>query len=112
MLTSAGMVNPPTDSECEVLSRRDDGRYQKFVLQDGKLVGIVLVRDIERAGILFGLMRDRVDVSGFKGSLLTDEFGLLSLPEELWRERLELSDLSRLTRITIPEIIEDGMDEG
>ena len=111
-IASAGMVNPPNDSQYEVISRRDDGRYQKFVLQDDKLVGMVLVRDIERAGILYGLMRDRVNMSGIKDSLLTDEFGLISLPEKILQNRLELPDLGRLHVFHEPEIYEDVMDEG
>ncbi len=111
-IASAGMVNPMRDIECEVLSQRDDGRYQKFVLQNGKLVGMVLVRDIEKAGIYFGLLRDGVDVSDFKDSLLSEEFGIISLPEEVLRSRLELPDLSKLSSITVPEEIEDVSDEG
>lgn len=111
-IASAGMVNPMRDIECEVLSQRDDGRYQKFVLQNGKLVGIVLVRDIEKAGIYFGLMRDGVDVSNFKDSLLSEEFGIISLPEDVLRKRLELLDLSKLSSVMVREEIEVVVDEG
>lgn len=111
-IVSAGMVNPMRDIECEVLSQRDDGRYQKFVLQNGKLVGMVLVRDIEKAGIYFGLMRDGVDVSDFKDSLLSEEFGIISLPENILRKRLDLPDLSKLSAVTVREEIEVVVDEG
>jgi NAD(P)H-nitrite reductase large subunit len=86
-ITSAGLVNPP-DSNCEVLTRDEDGLYQKLMLSDGQIIGMVFVKDIEKSGMVFGLMRDRVDVSAFKQALLTDEFGLAYMPRELWQERL------------------------
>lgn len=104
-ITSAGMVNPLSDSgEYEILSRRDEGRYQKFVLREGKLVGMVMVRDIERAGIYYGLMRDGVNIGDCTESLLSDEFGLISLPEDLLRKRLELPDLGRLHLLDEPGV--------
>ncbi|MBM3132298.1 MAG: NAD(P)/FAD-dependent oxidoreductase [Chloroflexi bacterium] len=109
-VASAGLVN--AGDGCEVLSHRTDGRYQKFVLQNGKLVGMVLVKDVEPAGILFGLMRDRVDVSGFRDSLVSDAFGLISLPEDILRKRLELPDLGRLHVFHEPEAYADAVDEG
>ncbi len=103
-IASAGIVNPPGNGEgYEVLSRRDEDRYQKFVIRDGRLVGMVLVRDMERSGIMFGLMRDGVDIGSCKESLLSDQFGLISLPEEVLRKRLELPDLGRLHLLDEPE---------
>jgi hypothetical protein len=49
---------------------------------------MVFVRDIEKSGMIFGLMRDRADVGSFKQALLADDFGLAYLPRELWQERL------------------------
>jgi hypothetical protein len=49
---------------------------------------MIFVGDIEKSGIVFGLMRDKVKVGGFKQMLLADDFGLAFLPEALWRERL------------------------
>ncbi len=86
-ITSAGLVNPP-DSNCEVITRDKDGIYQKVMLNDGKIIGMVFVKDIDKSGLVFGLMRDRVDVSSFKQSLLADDFGLAYMPRELWQERL------------------------
>ena len=36
--------------------------YRKFVIQDGRLVGMIMVGDIEGAGILSGLIRKRAKV--------------------------------------------------
>jgi len=88
-IATAGMVNPPDEDDCEVISFQNDMSYQKLILRKDRLAGMVFVREIEKSGILFGLMRDQVDVGSFKQSLLTDGFGLVSLPREKWQERLE-----------------------
>lgn len=87
-VTTAGIVNPPEVNDYEVITRHQDGAYQKVMLSDGCIVGMVFVKDIEKSGMIFGLMRDKVDVSDFKQQLLSDDFGLAYLPQELWRERL------------------------
>jgi NAD(P)H-nitrite reductase large subunit len=87
-ITTAGIVNPPDSSSYEVIARHEDNIYQKVMLNDGLIMGMVFVKDIEKSGMIFSLMRERVDVSSFKQALLADDFGLAYLPEELWRERL------------------------
>ncbi len=111
-IASAGMVNPTEDSNCEVIARRDGGRYQKFVVQNDRMVGMVLVRDIEKSGIYYGLMRYGVRVNEFKDSLLGDEFGLINLPEDVLRKRLELPDLGRLHVFDEVENIKEPITEG
>ena len=87
-IVTAGVVIPQNDSNCEVISRRDNGVYQKIVLTGDLVTGMVFVRDIEKSGMIFGLMRDRVNVSSFKQQLLSDDFGLVYFPKELRQERL------------------------
>jgi NAD(P)H-nitrite reductase large subunit len=87
-IVSAGMVEPP-DKSCEVLVKKGDHSYKKVILKDGLVIGMVFAGDIEKSGIVFSLMKDRVNVAGFKQVLVADDFGLISLPEEIWRERLE-----------------------
>ncbi len=86
-ITSAGMPTAPDDSY-EVISRQEDGTYQKIMLKDDFIVGMIFVGNIEKSGIFFGLMRDKVNVGGFKQMLLTDDFGLAFLPRALWQEAL------------------------
>jgi hypothetical protein len=50
---------------------------------------MIFVGNIEKSGIIFGLMRDRVNVESFKQSLLADNFGLAFLPRSSWQEQLE-----------------------
>jgi hypothetical protein len=35
-------------------------------------------------------MKDRIDVSDFKEALVSSDFGLSSMPEELWKPKLAL----------------------
>jgi NAD(P)H-nitrite reductase large subunit len=88
-LTSAGMPTAPNDDGYEVISRQESNTYQKVILKDNLIVGMISVGNIEKSGIIFGLMRDRVNVESFKQSLLADNFGLAFLPRALWQERLE-----------------------
>jgi NAD(P)H-nitrite reductase large subunit len=88
-IAAAGMTAPPDEKGYEVLSRQTDSSYRRVVLKDERVVGMVFVRDIGKSGIVFSLMKDRVNVGSFKQAILTDDFGLASLPEEVWRPRLE-----------------------
>jgi len=87
-IVSAGMVDPP-DNSYQVLTKRRNHTYKKVILKDGLVLGLVFAGDIEKSGIIFSLMKDRVNVEGFKQALVADDFGLISLPEEIWRPRLE-----------------------
>lgn len=80
---SVGRVEPD-DEGCEVLKDLDAGarEYRKIVLKDNRIVGAIFVGRIDRAGIVTGLVREKVDVSSFKELLLTEAFGLISLPAE------------------------------
>ncbi len=88
-VASAGIVNPPDDSY-EVLSEKYDTNYRKVILKGGLVVGMVFAGNIEKSGIVFSLMKDRVNADGFKQVLLARDFGLASLPEEIWRPQLEV----------------------
>ena len=67
---------------------RKNRLYKKLVLKGGLVVGMVIVGAIERAGIVLGLMRDKIDVSSFQDTLLAPDFGWASLPAALRREKL------------------------
>ncbi len=87
-IVTAGMVNPP-DNSYEVLHQKSDHAYHKVVLKDGLVVGMVFAGDIEKSGIIFSLMKEGIKASDFKHTLIADDFGLVSLPEEIWRPRLQ-----------------------
>jgi nitrite reductase (NADH) large subunit len=86
-VVSIGITNPKEESAYEVLVKHDPDRnlYKKIVLKDNVIVGIILVNDIERAGTLFLLMKNRVNVKKFKHGIVSDDFGLAMLPAPLRR---------------------------
>ena len=88
-VTSAGMVVPPDDSY-EIFESHLDHAYKKVVVKDGVIVGMVFSGDIEKSGIIYNLMKDKVNVEDIKPTLVTEDFGLISLPEEIWRSKLEM----------------------
>jgi len=61
-ITSAGIPTVPNNDGCEVISRQESNTYQKVILRDNFIVGMIFVENIEKSGIIFGLMRDKVNV--------------------------------------------------
>jgi NAD(P)H-nitrite reductase large subunit len=88
-IVSVGLANPKEDGTHEVLVKHEPAgdRYKKIVLKDNVIVGTTFVNDIERAGILFYLMKNKVNVRKFKHELVSDDFGLATLPPSL-RKRM------------------------
>ena len=52
---------------------------------------MVFINDIDKAGMLFGLMREEINVKDFADKLFDEEFGLAYLPDELRWQRLGIS---------------------
>ena len=85
-ISSAGLVSAPDDNRYETFIINSP--YQKLILKDNLVKGMIFVKDIEKSGIIFGLMRDGVNVKDFKQSLLAVDFGLIDLPRDLRQERM------------------------
>ena len=75
-------AQPPGDAEVLASERAEPPAYRKVVLKGRRIIGAMLVGDIDRAGIFTGLIRSGTDVSSVKDLLLTEQFGVLSLPAE------------------------------
>ncbi len=90
-LVSAGLVHVPAADGYAVHTRQEPerGLYRKIILRENKLVGLIYVGKIDRSGIAFGLLREGADVADFAEQLLADDFGLISLPYQMRRARLE-----------------------
>jgi len=87
-IISIGIANPKDDEAYESLVKHEPARnvYRKIMLKDNAIVGITLVNAIENAGVLFHLMKNRVNVKKFKQELLSDDFCLATLPRSLRRK--------------------------
>jgi NAD(P)H-nitrite reductase large subunit len=87
-IVSIGMANPKPDPTLEIIVMFDEKKnvYKKLVLKDNVIVGMTFIGEIERAGILFHLMKNKINVKQFKTALLLDDFGLAALPLSLRKE--------------------------
>jgi NAD(P)H-nitrite reductase large subunit len=106
-IVSAGIVIPLDDSY-EVMRERQDHIYRKVILKDGLIVGLVFAGDIEKSGIIYNLMKDRVNAEAFKQVLVADDFGLASLPEEIWRPQLTIPPSLLASAVTFVEQPEEA----
>lgn len=89
-IISAGYTNAPDDSYTEeVVYNEKKELYKKIITKSWQLCGFIFVKDIDRAGILTGLIKDKTDISQFKKDLLKDSFGLLNIPTEIIEQKLE-----------------------
>lgn len=72
---SMGMVKPGEDSY-EIIKAADPAglTYQRFVLKDNKLVGMVLIGDVKRANALSSLIRRGIDTAPFRNRLTDTDF--------------------------------------
>jgi NAD(P)H-nitrite reductase large subunit len=98
-IVSAGIV-ATLDNSYEVISQKNDHVYRKVVLKDGLIVGLVFSGDIEKSGIIYNLMKDKINVEDFKQVLVADDFGLASLPEKIWRPRLAIPNSLLASSVT------------
>jgi len=81
-LMTAGLVNPPQDQEgYRVLAESDPrrGTYRRLVLRDGRLVGMVLLGEIEQGGVLLSLIQRGLPLAVEPEHLLEPSFNFASL---------------------------------
>jgi nitrite reductase (NADH) large subunit len=80
-VTSLGAYNAAEDEVDHIVRYTDleRGLYRKFVLQDDRVVGAILLNDPPRAGLARQLIDREVDVSEHRDRLVHDDFDLKSL---------------------------------
>lgn len=69
-------------TETITLRSKTENTYKKIFIRDNRIKGAIFLGEIERAGILSGLMLDKVDVSPFKEELLKEDFGYIYVPKQ------------------------------
>jgi len=89
-MITAGLQAETDSDGIEVLVRvcREKRAYRKVILRDNRVVGFILLNNIDRAGILTGLLKEQVDVGSFKDKLLMEDFGHVYFPKTVRREKL------------------------
>ena len=78
---TGGWVDPPASAGYEIVSRIDHHRntYRKLVLDGNRLVGAVMVNDIEQGGLLISLIQSQTPLRVPGTSLLTPGFNYRKL---------------------------------
>jgi nitrite reductase (NADH) large subunit len=86
---SMGISNPPDEGYVvRAVYEPKKNLYRKIVLKGHRLVGAVLVGQIQRAGVLSGLMTGRTNVESFEDELLNGEFGFAGMPPDVRKKIL------------------------
>ena len=91
---SVGLTDPQEEG-FEVLQKGDlkNSIYKKLVFKEDVLVGAILVGKIDRAGIYTGLIKDQIVTTAFKDDLLSDDFGIISLPRDYRKHMVSETDV-------------------
>ena len=84
-IISFGITNPKEKEQYEILVECDQEKkiYKKILLKNNVIVGLTFVNDIKKTGVFFHLLKNAVNVKKFKSNLLSENFGLATLPSSL-----------------------------
>lgn len=63
--------------------------YRKLVLKDDVVQGFVACGEIDRAGIITQLIKEKSKVTGFKKKLVEEPFGLIAFPKDVRKKLLK-----------------------
>ncbi|MCE5198030.1 MAG: FAD-dependent oxidoreductase [Armatimonadota bacterium] len=88
---SAGFATQEEGDGFKVFKKLDGTNYRKIVTRESKLVGMLISGDVERAGLMTGMMRAGVSVEGMEQDLLDGKLGLICLPKDVLEERIHSS---------------------
>ena len=64
------------------------GTMKRFFVKDDLLVGMILVGEVDRAGIYTYLLSEKIPLSSLTKALTDPDFGLMAFEEDKMRERL------------------------
>jgi NAD(P)H-nitrite reductase large subunit len=78
VLTAGLVAPPPDDTGCEVITRLDKRRklYRKLIFRGDRLIGLVMVNQIEHGGVLMNLIYSGLPVSIPRQRLLEPGFNV------------------------------------
>jgi nitrite reductase (NADH) large subunit len=80
-VTSLGVYDPKEEEAYRIVRHTDEerGLYRKFVLEEGRVVGAILLNDPQRAGFVRPLVDREISVAEHAERLVQDDFNLKSL---------------------------------
>jgi len=87
---SAGIINPHQDDAYEIISElnKEHRVYKKIVIRDNIIHGFILIGKIGNAGILFDLLKRKINIENMKETILSNDFGLIHLTPTVRQEML------------------------
>jgi len=85
-MVSMGVYKQKDIHQVLVKSRPAENIYRKLVIENNRLVGAILVGKINQAGVFLRLIRDRIDVSHIRDSILNDNFSYPTIKDLIKEE--------------------------
>lgn len=74
-VVSVGLINPPINNGHEIIIDRSCNSYRKFVIGNDILKGVILVDNLDNAGIYTTLIREKTNLGEVKDMLTSPGFG-------------------------------------
>ncbi|PKM58661.1 MAG: NAD(P)/FAD-dependent oxidoreductase [Firmicutes bacterium HGW-Firmicutes-4] len=72
---SLGNINPEPEENCEILIREDRHNYQKVVLKNGVVQGVIIQGNIAGTGFWQYLIKNKIAVSGINKDVFSLSYG-------------------------------------
>ena len=69
-------------------SNKETGSMKRFIVRDDLLVGMILVGDVDRAGIYTYILSEKIPLSSLEKQLTDDDFGLMAFGYDKMKERI------------------------
>jgi NAD(P)H-nitrite reductase large subunit len=77
-------IGEDKDKNIEILKdfNPEKNLYKKVVIRNNRVIGVIMIGNIERAGIYAGLIRNKIDISSIKEHISREDFGIIHLPAD------------------------------
>lgn len=76
---SVGLIDPPDEAQYQVYSDLRGDEYRKLVIKEDRLIGALMVGNIEAAGVYTGLIKRQAPVGAFLDTLLSGRPSIAAL---------------------------------
>jgi NAD(P)H-nitrite reductase large subunit len=86
IVTAGATTAVPAGSES--ISDKSNGTFRKLILRNGIIAGMIMIGNIEKAGLVFGLMKEKINVGDFKKTLVAPELNEAALPEAIYKSKI------------------------
>lgn len=88
MITAGTGVQEGESFEVYEQVQKGSNKYRKIIIKDNRIVGCIFLGDIDRAGILTNLIKEKIDIGTIKNEILSEGFGYITLPEDYRRQKM------------------------